>query len=162
MTSLYKINEEIQALFDGAELNEETGEICLNLDKLQELEIAKEIKIENIIGYYKNQLSDATQLKAEAKNLMERAKTMTNKADRLKKYLADSLDLGVNADYGIHCVSWRKSEQVQQLIDSIDNLADDYKKVVVTPDKTAIKKAIKSGTEIEGFEVVENKNIQIK
>jgi hypothetical protein len=59
-------------------------------------------------------------------------------------------------------INFRKSESVE-----IDNLALlDAKflneKVTITPDKMAIKEAIKNGEDVNGARLVINNNIQIK
>lgn len=59
MASLYEINA---AILDCVDL--ETGEI-IDIERLQELQMEREQKIENVALWYKNLLSDATQYAAE-------------------------------------------------------------------------------------------------
>ena len=58
---LYEINEQIMACIDN-----ETGEI-IDTDKLNELQIAKDEKIENLALWYKDLLAEANALKEEKK-----------------------------------------------------------------------------------------------
>nr|DAH72576.1 MAG TPA: resistance protein [Caudoviricetes sp.] len=59
-------------------------------------------------------------------------------------------------------VAWRKSTIATSDDESI--APDEYMKVTVTqkPDKNAIKAAIKSGTEVSGWRLVENMNMTVR
>ena len=50
--------------------------------------MALDDKMENIACYVKNLQSDVDALKAEAKNLTQRAKTKENQIEYLKRYLS--------------------------------------------------------------------------
>ena len=81
MATLYEINQEILNCVDM-----ETGEI-IDMDKLGELQLAFDVKVENIALWIKNLLSDAEAIKAEKNRLAERQKSCENKAKSLKEYL---------------------------------------------------------------------------
>ena len=68
-----------------------------------------------------------------------------------------------NFEVGFLKLSTRKSKSVEVNIDTND-LPKEFKSIKVTeaPDKTAIKKAIESGKEVEGCRIVENINLAIK
>ena len=59
-------------------------------------------------------------------------------------------------------LSYRKSDSVD--VYDIDSLPKEYikEKVEVSADKTALKKDIKSGKEINGAKIVTNLNMQVK
>ena len=59
MANLYEINQAITECIDN-----ETGEI-IDVEKLEELQLEREAKIENVALWYKNLLSDAEAYKAE-------------------------------------------------------------------------------------------------
>lgn len=63
---LYEINEQIMACIDN-----ETGEI-IDTDKLNELQIAKDEKIENLALWYKDLLAEANALKEEKETFAAR------------------------------------------------------------------------------------------
>lgn len=157
--NLYEIDHAILGCVDR-----ETGEI-VNVDALNALEMERDAKIENIALWIKNLLSDAEQIKAERGALEEREKAAKNKAENLKKYLSGYLN-GNKFNTSKVSISFRKSESVDiSDIKKIMNMddADSYLKYSEpTPDKTAIKQAIKSGKTIPGCCLVEKKNIQIK
>lgn len=170
MGSLYEINKNIDELLNSdyqAEeeiVNNETGEIDSFENILDQLEIDFKDKIDNVACFIKNLESDIDALKAEEKNLAERRKVKENKAERLRKYLAENLQ---NAGYqkfeSPRCMlSFRKSKQVS--IEQGAVLPEQYITVKTTeqPDKKAIMDALKSGEIIDGCSIVENSNLQIK
>lgn len=152
--NLYEINEQILGCVDC-----ETGEI-IDEEKLAALNLAFDEKVENIALWIKNLLSDAEAIKQEKMKLAERQKAAENKAESLRKYLLSFLDGGKFKTAKVQ-IGWRKSKQVQ--VNDITKIDADYLKFAEpTVDKTKIKKAIESGVEIEGAEIVEINNIQIK
>lgn len=154
MASLYEINSQI---LDCVDL--ETGEI-VDIERLMTLQMERDNKIESVALWYKNLLSDAEQYKIEKENFAKKEKAAKNKAEQLKKYIADALS-GEKFKTTKVAISYRKSEQVE--IESTDELTEEYLKYTEPePDKTKIKQAIKSGIEIPGCQLITNNNIQIK
>lgn len=157
--NLYEIDYSILNCVDA-----ETGEI-LDVDMLNALEMKRDEKIENIALWVKNLLSDAEQIKKEREILAEREKVAKNKAENLKKYLSDYLN-GTKFETPKVKVSFRKSESVDVLdikeLMEMNNAEKYLKYSDPTPDKTAIKQAIKKGINIPGCSLVKKDNIQIK
>lgn len=163
MASLYEINTEIEAvlaqLMDSADA--ETGEVdeaCTQ--RLEELQMQREEKLDNIGAYIKNLLAEAAALEAEEAKLKERREAKVNKAERLKKYLADNLDGKPFESARVVC-TWKKSDAV--IVDDVDLLPEEFVKVETkrTPIKPQIKKAIKAGTEVRGAWLENRNNLQI-
>lgn len=162
MANLYQIN---QAILDC--IDTETGEI-IDAEKLNELMIEKEVKIENVALWIKNLNADADAFKAEKDAFAEREKAARNKADNLKQWLSTVLD-GQKFSTSKVQINFRSSESVEiedekKFVDwAWDNERDDlltYKDP--TPNKTAIKQLLKSGKTLDGVLIVKNQNIQIK
>lgn len=154
MATLYEINNEILNCIDT-----ETGEI-VDVEKLAELQLARDEKIENIALWYKNLMSDAEQYKAEKAAFAEKERVAKNKAESLKKYL-DSILAGAAFKTTRATVTYRASEGV--VIDDISKVEDSYLKYAEpTPDKTAIKKALKDGVNVGGVHLESRNNISIK
>lgn len=153
---LYEIVEELRNF--QFEIDEETGEI-LNADELDKLELARDEKIENICLMIKNLKADATAYKAEKDSFAEKEKRAKNEADRLADYLQRMLD-GETFKSTRASVTYRKSEAVEC---DMELVPDDYLRYKEPePDKAKIKKAIKSGIEVDGCHLVENISMQIK
>lgn len=152
--NLYEINAEILKVIDF-----ETGEI-LDEDKLNELEIAKEVKIENILLYIKNLTAEAAAIKAEKDALAERQKAKENKAESLKQYVAAFLN-GSTFESAKVRASFRKSEVLEISEGAI--VPEEYLKYKEPEiNKAELKKAVKAGLQLEGVQVIENQNLQIK
>ena len=152
---LYEINEAIMSCLDA-----ETGEI-VDCEALESLMMQREEKLENVALWIKNLTADAAAYKAEKESFAEREKAATKRAESLKHYLVYALN-GQKFTTAKCVVSFRKSEKVEIIDETI--LPKDYvtETITIKPDKTAIKNAIKSGQEIKGAQIVENLNISIK
>ena len=163
MKSLYDIDIELQLIMTEAEelAIENEGEITeIIANKLGELQQERSVKIGNICRYIKSLNGEAEMVKTEAKNLTERARVTENKANALKVYLSGFIPAGQKYADENSQISWRKSESV--IINDGAIIPENYQRVKVEADKTAIKKALKSGDKFEGIFLVEKQNIQIK
>ena len=156
--NLYEINNEILNCVD-----EETGEI-VDFERLQELQIEKTSKIENLGLWYKNLISDAQALKNEIDALTERKKKSESKAEQIKAWLADILS-GSKFETARTQMFWRKSKTVEVDDDFVgwarDNRDDLLTFKEPTPDKKAIKAALDTGEDVHAL-VVEHNNLTIK
>ena len=156
--NIYEIEQAIVDLVDP-----ETGEIT-DFDALNALSMARDEKIENVALWIKNLVAEAKAIREEEKSLAERRKAAENKAESLEKYLEQTLS-GEKFSTAKVAISYRKSTAV--------NIADEetFAKtacptyLVYQPakiDRKAISEALKNGAIIEGAELVERNNIQIK
>jgi hypothetical protein len=154
MATLYEIDEEILNCVDM-----ETGEI-IDVERLGQLQLARDDKVEGIALWIKNLLSDVDAIKSEEEKLAQRRKANENKAKNLKEYLSKFLN-GQKFKTPKVSISYRKSESVE--VTDLSKLDDDYLKFAEpTVDKTKVKKALKAGTVLQGVSLVENQNIQIR
>lgn len=152
--NLFEIENEIMNCWD-----QETGEI-LDSDRLDQLEMERDTKIENIALYIKNLTADAEALKAEKQSFAERQKAAENKVESLKKYLATYL-AGQKFSTQRVAISFRKTSSVN--VTDMTAIPKEYLKFAdPTVDKNAIKAAIKAGTSVAGAEIVEGKSMSIK
>lgn len=150
---LYEINEAILACIDP-----ETGEA--DADKLDELMLMREEKLENLALWVKNLKAEASAIKAEEKALAERRQAKERKAESIKAYLEKEL-AGQKFETSRAVCSFRKSQKVE--ITDLDKIPDDYLRYSApTADKTAIKAAIKDGLTVEGAELVDSVSMTIK
>lgn len=148
--SLYEIDDKIENCFDP-----ETGEILYDLD---ELEMEREIKIDNIACFIKSMKAEADAIKNERANLFLRQKTLENQVERLQNYLKESLK-GEKFKSSRCSISYRSSQSVNA---DVSLIPKKYQKIEISADKTAIKEAIKAGTKVKGAELVTNVNMIIK
>lgn len=156
--TLFEINK---AIYDFEfEIDEESGEI-LNANELDELEMARDIKIENVGLWIKNLEAEREAVKHERDSFDERQRQLGKKIDGLKGYLSYALD-GEAFSTPRVAMSFRKSESVHITDEYL--VPDEYCEftVVKRPNKKNIKDAIKKGKEIFGAELITKRNIQIK
>lgn len=157
--TLFEINRKLEAAFASC-FDPETGEIIADIAVLDDLQLARDEKVENIACLIKNLRAEAKALKDEAAAFTKRAKTCENKAERLFNYLAEELD-GEPFKSTKTAISFRESETTEIL--DIKQIPMEYLKFSdPTADKMAIKKAIKSGQEVPGAALVLHNNMQIK
>ena len=163
--NIYEINKAIEDILeDGFSVDEETGEILFDESDLNALDAEISEKIENVACYIKNLTADISALKEEEKNLSARRKQKERKIDSLKGYINYAMELsGRKSLESPRCkVSFRKSSSVE--VPDINALDKDYitKTIEIKPNKVAIKEALKEGKTVEGAEIVERQNLQIK
>lgn len=157
MGKLYDLVREIEDF--EFEIDEETGEI-LNANDLDNLELEKNEKIEQLCLWIKNLKSDAAAYKAEKDSFAKKQKAAENKAESIKNYIAYIL-AGENFKTDRVTVSYRRSEQVE--CPDMSLVDDDYLRFKEPElDKTKIKKALKDGIKVGGCMLVERQNMQIK
>lgn len=163
MASLYELDQAVLTVLEnGLVFDEETGEILFDEDNFNELEGARNDKMENVALYIKSLDADALAIRAEEKALAERRSIKERKAERLRDYLTRSMQTfgDTKLETPRVAISFRKSESVEITGDVPRGFCKVEEKV--TPDKKAIKAAIKGGETVEGAELITRQNIQIK
>lgn len=170
-----------QIVENGFTFDEETGEVFFTSDDLDALNEALDSKLESLAGIYQMYESKADALKTRSKEILDRAKSFENKADRLKGYI-DSLMKANQKDkleVGDKKLSYRKSTAANIVDDealrNYINSSEEYKAKYFNYKEPEIsKKNLKDdilaskqedgsySLEIPGFELVENKNLSIK
>lgn len=152
--NLYEIDS---AILDCMDI--ETGEI-FDIDRFEELALTRDAKIENICLWIKNLNAEIEALKAEKDAFAKRQKSAENKVESLKKYITGYLE-GTPFESTKVKVSFRKSESLEIAEGTI--IPDEFLRFKEPEvNKTELKNAVKAGLAIEGVQVVEKQNIQIK
>ena len=157
--TIYEINEQILNCIDP-----ETGEI-IDIDKLNELELERDAKIENVACWIKELKAEAEAIKTEKQTLAERQKVAENKAESLKKWLAYALQ-GEKFKTAKCSVSFRKTESVEVTDEGLSNLMKEHDELLTykapEPNKKAIKDALKDGLSVQGVRLGCNTSVIIK
>ena len=153
MASLYEIN---QAIMDCMDM--ETGEI-LDVHQLDALQMQLEDKLEGIGCWIKNLEAEAAAYKAEKDAFAAREKAAKNKAASLKNYLASYLQ-GCPFETLRVKISFRKSESLEVSESAV--VPEEYLKHTVEVDIAELKKAVKAGLVLDGVQLIQKQNIQIK
>lgn len=151
---LYEID---QAIMDCIDM--ETGEI-INEELLNDLQMDRDAKIENVALWIKELKAEAEALKAEKLAFAERQRVAENKMESLKKWLAYALN-GEKFKTVRASVTFRTTDKVE--VADIYKLDENYLRYKEPEaDKDAIKKAIKAGQEVAGATLVSSTSVIIK
>lgn len=170
---LYEINSALESIlsnylyFGDTMVDAETGEVledeaaALVIKELNDLQLAKSEKLENIACWIKGMDADITAMKTEEKNLSARRKALENKRERVFNWLYESLD-GEKITSPRVKVSYRKTTSVE--VTDLSEIPDTFRRVKVTEeaDKAAIKDAYKAGELVPGTQLVERLSMSIK
>ena len=159
MATLYEMTTQASELYELLQ-NEDIDEQVF-LDTLEAIGTGE--KIESYCHVIKELQGDLDKFKAEADRLAARMKTTKNGIDRMKDSLLTFLRVSGQdkVKAGTFTVSIGTSKQTNILDEAL--IPTEYK----TPqpdkiDKTAIKKAIESGVEVAGAEVIINEGVRIR
>lgn len=165
---LYELTEEfntLNAMFEADEIDEQT----LN-DTLESLTCDLNEKADNIACLIKQSALEADAIRTEELNLAKRRKQKEAQVDYLKSYLSAELQkMGIDKiETARNKISFRASESVE-IADTdefvkwaMDN-GDGYLTYAEPKiNKTAIKKALKDGVEVNGAVIVKNNNLQVR
>jgi len=144
--TLYEIDSAIERCIDW-----ETGEIT-DLIYLEQLEMERGKKIENVALYCKELAHFSDNLEEEMKSLQKRKKTADNAVKRLKGWLAMACD-AKKFETPRTKVTFRQSEET--VIDNEELILKKYmtKKVTYTVSKTAVKDAILAVKNVKGAHI---------
>lgn len=156
---LYEIDSQIASLIDA-----ETGEVK-DWDYFEQLQMAREEKVENTILFYKDLAAEAEALRTEEKVLAERRRKAERNKERLKEYIAYALD-GQKFKSPKATASYRKSHVIEIDEDFIGWAAKNHESLLryaaPEPNKSAIAQYLEEGGECPCARVVERTNLIIK
>lgn len=156
---LYEIDEAILRCVDT-----ESGEI-IDPVKLDELNLARAEKVENVALWIKDLKAEAEAIKAEKLALAERQKVAENKMDSLKRWLVYALE-GQKFSTPRCAVSFRRADKVEITEEGLSNLLREHDDLLTyrepEPNKAAIKKALNDGLSVQGVHLVQTMSAIIK
>ena len=155
MANLYEIDQAILECLDA-----ETGEI-VDPERLDNLFMERNQKIENVALWIKNLESDALAFKAEKDTFAYREAKAIKMAEKLKAWLAQVLE-GEKFSTSKCAISFRRSTKLEVVDENSIPRAYMVETVSYKPDKQLIKEVLKDGQEISGCRLVENLNTQIR
>ena len=158
--TIYEIDNEIMNCIDM-----ETGEV-IDTEKLNDLQMERDEKIENVALWIKELKAEAEAIKNEKQALAERQRVAENKAESLKNWLAYALN-GEKFKTSKCSISYRNSESVEVTEEGLEALMRDHEDLLTykapDPNKKAIKDAIKNdGLTVAGVQLVQKTSTIIK
>lgn len=155
---LYEITNSINQVKKFVDNQDELNEY------LEQLDLELQDKAKNIFMLIKNIEAPVVAIDDEIKRLSEMKKSYQSKASNLKNYISYTMQKnGIEKiESDIVKFSFRKSETIEIIDESMIPSEFINIKEVKTVDKIAIKKAIKAGNNVRGVECLVHKNLQIK
>ena len=158
--TIYEIDNEIMNCIDM-----ETGEV-IDTDKLNDLQMERDAKIENVALWIKELKAEAEAIKNEKQALTDRKRVAENKAESLKNWLAYALN-GEKFKTAKCSVSYRNSESVEVTEEGLEALMREHEDLLTyktpEPNKKAIKDAIKNdGLTVAGVQLLQKTSTIIK
>ena len=166
--TIFQLQAEIGEIIDeiiDAEIAGDTDAVDALLAKLDTLYASRSIKHEGYVHVIKNALNTAKGCKAEADFFAKRATALNNLAKRLKDTLKDDLvhhgEESVKA--GKYRITRQKNSQPTVNVRIPDeDLPSEYQSVTIEADKTALKKALQNGKEIDGVDLETGEHVRIR
>lgn len=160
--NLYQIDSAIAECVDA-----ESGEV-LDFDKLAELSMERDRKIENIALWIKNDLSEAKAIREEENALAARRQSLERAAKSKKCYLESVLN-GEKFSTAKCSISFRNTTSVE-LEDMAAAVAwmeanghgDEVSRPVPTVSKTDLARLMKTGAQIDGARLVQGRSMGVK
>ena len=146
---LYEIDNAINDLIVNA-IDPETGELKDISEELEQLQMDKVLKCENIALVIKDLTAEAAAIRNEEKALAERRRSDENRIEWLKNYLMGSL-AGEQFKTAKVAISYRKS--ISTFIEDEEMFLVHYPqfaRVKTELDRAALKDALKNGDHYEG------------
>ena len=163
--SIYELSAEVKQLEEDLlnSVDEETGEIDEEISKA--LDVTREEfdgKAVSLIKLSDKFNADVSVIDSEIARLTALKKSYKKSADRLKNGVTNAMrTLGIDEiRTSTMRLSFRKSEET--VIDNLVFVPEEYLKIKWEPDKTAIKKAIKDGKEVQGAHLEIKYNLQVR
>ena len=161
--NIYEIDQQIAELLEA--VDPETGELLVDEEAIEALQMERDTKVENLALACKNYSAEADAIGNEIKALTARKKSAENKAENCKRYLNEVLR-GEKFKTPKVAVSYTHSKAVvvedgfiewaESNDDSLLNFADP------TINKKAIGQQLKMGAEIPFARLEERVSVQIK
>lgn len=160
--NLYEINKDLNNLILSAVDADGVIDEAFEAD-IDSLAMAKEEKLLNCAKYIKNEMAFAKMLKAEEESLSTRRKQIEKRVEWMKKYVVSNMEAGEKVKDHQAQLSTIKSSAVEIINEKLipkelcNHIPETWK-----VDKTAVKKSLKAGNELEGAKMVDKLNLQVK
>lgn len=162
--NLFELNEnyrKVESLFDdGAEVSEQALK-----DTLESISEARDVKLDNIAFLIERNIAKGDFYAKKIKELQLAKKSTENTINHLNAYMTSAMDdAGLKELQTENHVLKPRNYKASVVVDDTSMIPDQYMvtKTTVTPDKTAIYKALKAGEEVPGVHTKPNRKTVIK
>ncbi len=162
MRTIYMIQDEIRDIFANATVDEETGELAIDMAALDALEVEESEKLKAWGIFLKTEIAFRDSLKKERDRLTEEIMRYDNRIELLKERFRYILQ-GRKLKTPEVSVTYRTTHNVVQIEDGAE-IPDKWMTVkeTKTVSKTKMKEAILAGEEIDGVKLVDKVSLILK
>lgn len=163
--SLYEINQDYLNLINSSfSIDEETGEILFDEEKLNAINDEFENKVDNIVSLVKEKKALVEARKKEIEALKERNERDLKVIDNLQNYVLSSMTLRdrKKVETARNSVTYRISKSVNIFNEALVPSQFIKEEIKTSIDKKAIMESLKNGETVDGCAILEKKNISIK
>lgn len=162
MRTIYDIQDEIRDIFANSTVDEETGELAIDMAALDALQVEETEKLKAWGIYIKTEIAWKEALKKERDKLAEEVKKADNRIELLKERYKYVLQ-GRKLKSPEVTVSYRNTPNVVEIEEGAE-IPDKYMtiKETKTPSKTLMKEAILAGQNIDGVKLVDKVSLILK
>lgn len=161
---LYEITAQYQNFLEFVQDTENNLTMADSIvsDTLEAIEGEFEVKAVNTAAVLKTLQAEADAIAAAMQAMTARKKALDSRADSLKSYLLHNMQaMGVQKiRHPYFTISVNKSPEAV-FIENESLIGDEFKKVVVTIDKTLIKEALKAGKAVPGCALARGEHLRI-
>ena len=161
--SLWKIKTQYETIIN--DIIDDNGVVSEQAEKLLAINVEKrDDAATNYYRYINNLKHENWQIDDEIENLQALKKRNNTKIKLLSRSIIGLINLYGEFKSDLLSFKTRKSTVVEVDEDCTNTLAEDYltTKTTVSPNKTAIKKALKNGLKISGCKLVEKHSLNVK
>lgn len=168
MANLFVLAQEYRDLENAllSSADEETGEVSVDIaqaiEKIQGNFEEKALAVATVWRDFDDYIS---RIKAEKERLTALEKRVEREQKRVEDYIAQACKMtGTESIRGVYANISFRNNPLKTIIDDEDLIPEEYITVKVErkPNMTAIKEAIKSGKEVSGAHLEQERKIQIK
>lgn len=167
--NIWEIDERIREIVELEEDEElvdlDTGEVITVAQALEQLNMAREAKIEGAALAYKNMDAEARALREEERKLADRRRALENRAEQCKAYLLGVLypEGGEPERFATARVAISpRLNNPSAVIDDEAKIPREYLRVKTEVARAEILNAIKSGIEVPGAHIERSRRVDIR
>ena len=158
---IYEIGTAYRDALNQIEVDEDTGEV-LNTELFESVQGEIKDKLLNTFCYIKEVNSDIDQLDAFISSLTIRKKALKRKTEWLKDQCKKGLEVIGESKLKNNFISGSLRATESVIVDDLELLPTEFKRVTVEPNKVEIKKAFKVNNVIPGAHLESNTSLIIR
>ena len=162
MSSLYELTGDFLRAYELIDAEEYDEDFLI--ETLEQINEDIEIKADGYAKIMKNYAAEAEALKKEEERLYARRKAKENAVSRMKKSLQESMEATGKTKFKTELFSFGIQNNAPSVVldKEVSELPEEYQKITVEANKTAIKEALKKGERFDFAHLEESASLRIR